>query len=72
MVFDVTLVDDEGFVVTAAVPTSLLSKFKRVVTLLVEIFEHHGMTINWSPGKAETILVLRGKKAREEKRKISR
>jgi len=66
IIFDVTFVDDEAFVLTAAVPRTLLKKLKRAVALVVECFEHYGMTINCKPGKTKAI-VLRGKKAKAEK-----
>ena len=70
IVFDVTFVDDEAIVITAAVPRTLVSKFDRAVELLVEAFDHYGMSINWKPGKTEAIVVLRGKRAKLENRKL--
>lgn len=66
-VFDMTFVDDEAFDVTAATPKSLMSKFNKAITLLIEAFEHYGMTINWKPGKTKAMVVLRGKEARAHK-----
>ena len=70
IVFDVTFVDDEAIVITASVPATLITKFRRAVELLIEVFEYYGMSINWKPGKTEAILVLRGKNAKAEKSRI--
>ena len=69
-VFDVTFVDDEAIVITAAVPSTLSRKFSRAVQLLIEVFDHYGMTVNWKPGKTEAIIVYRGKKAKDEAAKL--
>ena len=50
-VFDVTFVDDDAIILTAAVPATLSLRFTRAVQLLIEVFDHYGMTINWKPGK---------------------
>jgi hypothetical protein len=71
IVFDVTFVDDEAIVITASVPVTLIGKLKRTISLLVETFDHYGMTINWKPGKTEAMIVLRRKKAKAEKSKLA-
>eukprot|EP00973_Karenia_brevis_P081305 11271377-Karenia_brevis.AAC.1 len=55
IVFDVTFVDDEALVVTATLPKTMLSKLHTAVCLLIDAFEHYGMTVNWKPGKTEAI-----------------
>ena len=67
IVFDVTFVDDEAIVVTASVPATLARKLRRAVQILIETFEHYGMSINWKPGKTEAIIIYRGKDAKAEK-----
>ena len=64
VVFDVTFVDDEAIVLTAAVPKTLKRKFERVVNLLVKTFAFFGFTINWKPGKTEASIKFRGKGAK--------
>ena len=61
LLFDMTFVDDEAFVITSAVPASLTYKFNRAITLLVESFTWYGMHINWQPGKTEAMIGYRGK-----------
>lgn len=66
IVFDVTFVGDEVFVVMAARPRTLTHKFRRAIALLCESFQHYGMTINWKPAKTEAIIKYRGKTAKAE------
>ena len=70
MVFDVTFVDDEAIVITAAVLAPLIRKFRRAAQLLIEAFERYGIQINWKAGKTEAIDVYRGKHARTEKARL--
>ena len=63
-IFDVTFVDDEAIVITAAVPATLSQRFSRAVQLLVEVFDHYGVAINWKPRKTEAIISYRGKNAK--------
>lgn len=65
IVFDVTFVDDEAFVITAAVPSTLTRMLGRAITLLAEAFVWYGMQINWQAGKTEAIIVYRGKGAKK-------
>ena len=58
--------DDEAFVVTAAVPATLINKLGRAIALVVATFEFYGMTINCKPGKTEAL------KAKMEKSKLVR
>ena len=70
IILDVTFVDDEAVVVTASVPATMASRFRRVVEILTQVFEHYGMTINWKPGKTEVIAVFRGTGAVAERQRL--
>ena len=70
IVFDVTFVDDEAIVITAAVPETLANKFRCAVQLLIEAFDRYGMCINWKPGKTEAMIAYRGKRAKVEKDRL--
>ena len=72
VVFDVTFVDDEAFVLTAAWPRTLLKKLARAIALVVECFEHYGMTINWKPGKNITIKEVEKKQKKKVRTRSSR
>ena len=58
---DVTFVDDEAIMVTAASPETLNKHIARVVEVVYGGFKDHFMTVNFTKGKTEAMVVYRGK-----------
>ena len=58
---DATFVDDEAIILIAKSPKLILSVLSRVLEVLVTTSAKLRMLINWSPGKTEAFLALRGK-----------
>jgi len=71
IVFDITFVDDEAVILTAAVPKTLIKKLEEAIKILVRVFGYYGMRINWKPGKTEVMVALRGRGARNLKSQMA-
>ena len=70
-VLDCTFVDDEAIALIASVPDTLCRHLATVLRLLKDAFETFGFEINWTPGKTEALLELRGKCARAVKARLA-
>ena len=61
---DATFVDDEAFLLFARSPKSLNQAICTCLEVVSLIFSKYNMSLNWSKGKSEAIVVYRGKNAR--------
>ena len=68
---DVTFVDDEAIAITASSSIALVERIAFVVDTVVSVFRKFAMEVNFSKGKTEAIVALRGKGARAAKTLMS-
>ena len=70
-IIDVTFVDDEAIIITARHASALLSKISVAVQIVDQTFRRYGMIINFSKGKTELTLSLRGNGTVQAKNKLA-
>ena len=63
-VVDVTFVDDEAIIVSANTAPTLLANLSFVTDMVVRTFNKYAFQVNFSKGKTEAIVALRGKGAK--------
>ena len=68
---DVQFVDDVVHPLVHNDPHKLLHMVKAMVPVIVDIYAAHGMKLNFSQGKSEAILALRGKGSKALKAKLA-
>ena len=68
---DAIFVDDEAIVVMHRSPSTLLEHLRTVVETVHRTFDKFALTLNFSAGKTEAILALRGKGSRYAKERLS-
>ena len=69
--FEVTYVDDEAIKIVASSPRVLCELVPVFMQAPASIFSYFGFKVNWSPGKTECFLTLRGRGSEVLRRKVS-